>query len=230
MVRFTGLVFALALVAGCAAKSSEKATTDRGAGATGGSPTPSPADQTPVTTESPQNEAPNTTGAIPPGGPSQGGKPLDPSANADPNSPKQQARTNGMLGATDRFDDSPLKDDKTPTTTKGKTGGKTAETKPALVGGSEAGGEAALAFDTPDEAVKTALDAQRAALTTCHKAGTGTLEIAITVDANGKVTSAKIAASSTLKDTTTRNCVLAVIKKLQLGKGAKVTAPIRITF
>jgi outer membrane biosynthesis protein TonB len=233
MGRFTGVVVALALVAGCAAhKSKEMAepnsatggrergandTADEGGGGKQGTPTP-------VTTPP----------VLPPGGGSPDtAKPLDPSANADPNTAKQQARANGMLGNTDHFDDSPIKD--TPEKNKGgnakhsgesKVGGSTNQP----VSGQNAQAQVAFQLDTPDAAVKTAIDAQRAAITGCRKAGTGVLEIAITVDAAGKVTSAKIAASSTFKDATTRDCVLAIVKKLELGKGAKITAPLRFTF
>ena len=219
MTRFTGIAFAIALACGCAAKSKEEArngspntgprATERGGGATqdttGGGGNPA------VTATPTPDQA--TGHETPPGGPDihqgqqttdgkghQAGdgaaKPLDPSVGADPNSPKQQARTTGLLGATDNFDDSPVD----------------------------------LQLDTPDDAIKTLLAADKAKLTACHKTGGGTLEITLTVDATGKVTAVKIAATSTLKDTAARTCVVALVKKLKLEKGSKPTAPIKITF
>jgi len=237
MGRFTGIALAVALTAGCATKSKESRTeSSPGNSAVGGEggrdrtldnstqDTTKPADSLKQGQQLPV--------APPTGGSQSTNKPLDPSANADPNSPKQQARANGLLGNTDVFDDTPIEGDK-------PKGGKGGDTK---VGGSkvqqpgaqpiegQSAQQVAFQLDTPDAAVKTALDEQKAALTGCRKSGKGVLEIAITVDESGKVTSAKIAASSTLKDKATRDCVLAVVKKLKLDAGVKVTAPLRFTF
>jgi hypothetical protein len=236
MGRFTGIALALALIAGCA-KSKESRMAEP-PGSTGGAPTG--ASPTPVGTP---NESPKADPV----------RPLDPSANDDPNSAKQLARASGGLGATNQFDDKPIEDDlrakggdppkpdTKPKTTESKTGtsrGSGAQLKLGLVPDDDpvAGGtqsppmQVGLAIYTVDEVVKKATDAQRTALQACKKSASGMLEIAITVDAAGKVTSAKLTASSTLKDKTTSDCVLAIVKKLQLGKDAKVTAPLRITL
>lgn len=218
MGRFTGIALAMALAAGCASNKSAPETTG-GANPTleqGRDRTPHADEQTKTGAQQPIGGANPTTTESPvvpgPGGPGhQAGegsaapdthsnttnKPLDPSVGADPNSPKQQARANGLLGNTDQFDDSPVE---------------------------------GYVVDTPDEAVKTALAAQKTALMACHKTGAGVLEIAITVDAKGKVKTAKIAASSTMKDKAVRACVLAVVKKLKLDAGVKITAPLTFTF
>ena len=209
MGRFTGIALALAL-AGCASNKSSPEPTS-GTGAT----TETGRDRTQTADEPKGGNAQKVGGAnpvespvVPPGGLHQGeggnstpdshtNKPLDPSVGADPKTAKQQARTTGLLGNTDQFDDSPIE---------------------------------GYVLDTPDEAVKTALAAQKTPLAGCHKSGAGVLEISITVDATGKVKTAKIAATSTLKDKATRDCVLAVVKKLKLDAGVKVTAPLRFTF
>ncbi|HTL39169.1 MAG TPA: hypothetical protein VL326_38840 [Kofleriaceae bacterium] len=211
MGRFTGIALAVALAAGCASnKSSPEPTSGAGATETGRDRTQTPADEPKGGNAQKVGGAnPVESPVVPTPGGAQGGeggnstpdthtnKPLDPSVGADPKTAKQQARTTGLLGNTDQFDDSPIE---------------------------------GYVLDTPDEAVKTALAAQKTPLAGCHKSGAGVLEIAIAVDATGKVKSAKIAATSTLKDKATRDCVLAVVKKLKLDAGVKVTAPLRFTF
>ena len=206
MARFTGFALALALAVGCAkqskeSRSAEPITPTPGGGAVN-MPTPEP------------------TGGVPT---PDNAKPLDPSANADPNDPKQQARATGVLGNTDKFDDSPIEDDR-----RNKGGDPKKVNEQGAVGASEP--VAALQLASPDAAIKKALDAHYGAINGCRKSTKGMLEIELTLDKTGKVTGAKLSAMSTLKDATTSDCVIAIVKKLQLGKGAKVTAPIRITF
>jgi hypothetical protein len=234
MGRFTKVALALALIAGCA-KSKESRMAEP-PGNTGGAPTAEA--PTPVGTPT---ESPNADTA----------RPLDPSANDDPNSAKQLARASGGLGATNQFDDRPIDDDlrakggdppkpdtKAKTTEKtGTNRGSGAPLKPGLVpddpvvGGNQPPPmQVGLAIYTVDEVVKKAVEAQRTGLQGCKKSASGMLEITITVDAAGKVTSATLTAASTLKDKATSDCVIAIVKKLQLGKDAKVTAPLRITL
>ena len=214
MSRFTGVVVAVALACGCAGSKKDEAKSASGPGpdtvgganptldtTSGGGPTTN--SPTPVkTNESVQKpgggSAPDThQGAADSRGNSTGAtKPLDPSANADPNSDKQQARANGLLGATSNFDDSPVD----------------------------------LQYDSPDDAIKTLLAQQKAGLAACHKTGGGTLELELTVDANGKVTKVKFLASSTIKDAKARTCVVAELRKLSLAKGTKPTGSIKLTF
>jgi hypothetical protein len=127
MTRFMVVACAIALVSGCAGSKKDEAKsasgpsdTAQGGGAnTTTNPTtvnPPPPDKTTEAQskpgfaggvsdvhQDPQVQRPNDTRT---GG--GDAKPLDPSANADPNSPKQQARTTGLLGATSNFDDSPV--------------------------------------------------------------------------------------------------------------------------
>lgn len=216
MTRFTGVAFAIALACGCAGKGKEEAksgspappnttqsdtaTRDR---AGGGGPTtvntPTPDKGNEVQSKPGWTGGPDTHQGQPTDtkvNPTGAEKPLDPSANADPNDPKQQARTTGLLGATSNFDDSPVD----------------------------------LQYDTPDDAIKTLLAQQKAGLMACHKTGGGMLEIELTVDATGKVTKVKFLASSTVKDTKARNCVVSELKKLKLDKGTKPTGSIKLTF
>jgi outer membrane biosynthesis protein TonB len=160
----------------------------------------------------------------PTGSTTETNKPLDPSANADPNDPKQQARATGVLGNTDKFDDSPIDERRAKG---GEGGGGAAKIQQPTVGSQPA---EVLELESKNTRVQKAIDAHYGAINGCRKSARGTLEITITVDAAGNVTAAKLAASSTLKDATISDCVIAIVKKLKVGKGAKATAPVRITF
>lgn len=216
MTRFIGVVVALALASGCAGSKKDEAksvsspgpnTADTAQG--GGNATATPDKPPPPPDKGNESMAkpgggggdlhqqPTDTAVHPPtGGGPDTQKPLDPSANANPNDPKQQARANGLLGASTGFDDSPVD----------------------------------LQFDTPDDPIKAVFAGAKAALGACHKTGGGTLDITLVVDATGKITGVKLAATSTLKDAKARACVVAQIKKLKLDKGTKPTAPIKLTF
>lgn len=217
MIRFTGVVVALALACGCAGNKKESAgspgptdteksnnatqDTVGGANPTLNTPTPDKTTESMSKTgggSAPGGGSPPDThqGAADTKGNATATKPLDPSANADPNSDKSQARANGLLGATSNFDDSPVD----------------------------------LQYDSPDDAIKALLAQQKAGLAACHKTGGGTLELELTVDANGKVTKVKFLASSTVKDAKARNCVVAELKKLKLDKGTKPSGSIKLTF
>jgi hypothetical protein len=222
MTRFTGVVLALALVCGCAGSKKDEAvsagspgptSTEKGNSATQDTNGTGSTTATPTLDQAHESRSKSSGGSAPGGGSApdtqqgQGPtdtkvntigatKPLDPSANADPNTDKSQARANGLLGATSNFDDSPVD----------------------------------LQYDAPDDAIKTLLAQQKAGLAACHKTGGGTLELELTVDANGKVTKVKFLASSTVKDAKARNCVVAELKKLKLDKGTKPTGSIKLVF
>jgi hypothetical protein len=221
MARFTGFALALALMVGCAKQSKESRSAE---------PVPPPPSGGALN----QDTSGGNTGAtpvesptVPPPG-SSGSKPLDPSVNADPNDPKQQARATGVLGNTDKFDDSPIEADRRSKGGEGQPEKVGQKGQQQVVGGAPPA--PAMQLVSPDAAIKKALDAHYGAINGCRKSAKGTLEIELTLDKAGKVTGAKLTANSTLEDATTSDCVIAIVKKLQLGKGAKATAPIRITF
>ena len=143
-----------------------------------------------------------------------------------------------MLGATDKFDDSPI--DKGGSAHQGKMGGsrvkaddqdKLESPKPAAGGAPQISVAAAMVDKQSSDALKTAFENQSAAVQACydkavaaHAGLKGQLDLTFKVGADGKLTSAAAAKSSTVKDPSLVSCVIDIVNSLQLADTKKAGA------